>query len=243
MLFLCPIFTVMNPGNSFLFGPGLGPCHSVVPFEQGDRLLPLDLSAGNPALSDALLSDRPAFESYIMDTARQAGARYAIGGYAEHRSVYRISPVFDGEAAGEEPRRLHLGTDIWGPAHTPVMAPLDATVHSFAYNNRPGDYGTTIILSHHVNGRFFYSLYGHLNLAALSSVVEGQPIYAGQAFAAFGIPEENGGWPPHLHLQLILDIGDNRGDFPGVCRFSEKEKWLANSPDPDIILNMNRYIL
>lgn len=233
----------MTSASDIFSGSRIGPCHAVVPFENGDRLLALDLTAANPDLSDDLLFDRTAFEQYIIHKTRQAGARYAIGGYAEHRTVYRISPVFDGGEDGVEPRRLHLGTDIWGPAHTPVMAPLDARVHSFAFNNRPGDYGATIILRHQLEDLVFYSLYGHLNLAALGSIAEGQPIAAGQAFATFGVPEENGGWPPHLHLQIILNIGDHTGDYPGVCCFSEREKWLANSPDPDLLLNLNRYIL
>jgi hypothetical protein len=41
---------------------------------------------------------------------------------------------------------------------------------------------------------------------------------------------------------LILDIGEWKGDYPGVCKFSEKEKWIANSPDPDIILQLNQYL-
>lgn len=220
-----------------------GPFHPVVPLVPGDRLLALDLSAANPDLTDSLLSDLTAFTHYISERIRQSGARYAIGGYAEHRSVYRFSPVFDGNTDGEEPRRLHLGTDIWGAAGTPVMAPLDSWVHSFAFNNRPGDYGSTILLRHILNGYTFYSLYGHLNLGALEPLSAGRPIAAGEVFAALGNPDENGGWPPHLHFQLILDTGDWMGDYPGVCRFSEKEKWLSNCPDPELLLSMEKYIL
>jgi hypothetical protein len=35
---------------------------------------------------------------------------------------------------------------------------------------------------------------------------------------------------------------DWKGDYPGVCKFSEREKWLQNSPDPDLILQFNKYI-
>ena len=40
----------------------------------------------------------------------------------------------------------------------------------------------------------------------------------------------------------FIDIGEWKGDYPGVCKFSEKEKWIANSPDPDIILQLNQYL-
>jgi murein DD-endopeptidase MepM/ murein hydrolase activator NlpD len=150
--------------------------------------------------------------------------------------------VFDAPAGETEPRRLHLGTDIWGKPGTAVMAPADGIVHSFAFNNQLGDYGATIILSHRLDAFSFYTLYGHLSLNSLKNMQEGSYVERGEIFAAFGIPAENGQWPPHLHFQLIRDIGSWKGDYPGVCKISEKELWMANSPDPDLILQLNRYI-
>jgi len=122
------------------------------------------------------------------------------------------------------------------------MAPLDGVVHSFAFNNQAGDYGATIILSHQLSNRSFCTLYGHLSLNSLQNLQEGQAIRKGDVFAALGIPAENGQWPPHLHFQVIEDIEDRKGDYPGVCAFSQKEKWLANSPDPEIILQLEQYL-
>lgn len=204
--------------------------------------MPLDFTSRNTELHGEILSDTKIFTAWVEGKLKAAGARYGIGGYAEHRTVYSISKVFDAGKPDEEPRRLHLGTDIWGKPNTPVMAPLDGIVHSFAFNNRFGDYGATIILSHQLEGYTFYTLYGHLSLNSIKNLQEGNRMEKGDVFAEFGIPAENGSWPPHLHFQLILDIGEWKGDYPGVCRFSEKEKWLANSPDPDIILQMNQYI-
>ena len=59
---------------------------------------------------------------------------------------------------------------------------------------------------------------------------------AGQLIAHFGEPHENGHWPPHLHFQLIIDMEGNKGDYQGVCKFSERDKYLANCPDPGLIL-------
>ncbi len=50
--------------------------------------------------------------------------------------------------------------------------------------------------------------------------------------ARFGGPEENGHWPPHLHLQVVLDMGGWKGDYPGVCSDSELDFFLGNCPDP-----------
>ncbi|MGN6293598.1 MAG: peptidoglycan DD-metalloendopeptidase family protein [Chitinophagaceae bacterium] len=221
--------------GTLLFAP-------VVPFDPGtDKLLLLDFTGSNKSLTEDILKDTTKFSAYINDLLGSAGARYGIGGYNEHRTVYSRSKVFDAPVPGEEPRRLHLGTDIWGKPYTAIMAPLDGIVHSFAFNNQFGDYGATIILSHQVNGYTFYTLYGHLSLNSLKNLYEGQNIRKGQVFAEFGIPYENGHWPPHLHFQVILDMKNRKGDYPGVCKYSEKEEWLKNSPDPDTLLQLNRY--
>lgn len=213
--------------------------HPVVPFDkEHDRLLELDFTAANEELSVDILADTTAFTTYIDNKLSAAGAVYGIGGYAEHRTVYSISPVFDGANSADEPRRLHLGVDIWGKANTPVMAPLEGTIHSFAFNNRFGDYGATIILAHTIGAFDFYTLYGHLSHASISTIAEGDVIKSGQLFASFGIPAENGCWPPHLHFQLIIDMESKKGDYPGVCKYSEREQFLANCPDPNLILQM-----
>lgn len=217
-----------------------GDFHPVVPFEKGDRILLLDFTESNTELTDEITADTNRFMQYINDTLARAGALYGIGGYGENRTVYRHSEIFDGKE-GEEPRRLHLGTDIWGKPHTKVVAPLDGIVHSFAFNNAFGDYGATIILTHNLDGYTFHTLYGHLSLNSLKNLYEGAVVRKGDVFCEFGIPFENGQWPPHLHFQVINDIDGKKGDYPGVCALSEKEKYMANCPDPDLLLNMMQY--
>jgi len=226
--------------NDQIFKTRLPAVFPVVPFDQQDRLLLMDLTEANTALTAEIIGDTELFAAYIDQQLAGAEARYGIGGYAEHRTVYSRSRVFD-DPAGAEPRRLHLGTDIWGRSGTPVSAPVDATVHSVAFNDHYGDYGATIILLHELADWHFHSLYGHLSLKDLDGLYPGKKIAAGEAFAHFGEPWENGHWPPHLHFQLILDMEGQKGDYPGVCKFSEREKYLANCPDPDSILDMMQY--
>ena len=217
--------------------------HPVVPFDpQEDTLVKLDFSIDNKALDNTIFSRLDLFSQYVDERLKEHHARYGIGGYGEHRGVYSMSRVFDAEQEGDEPRRFHLGLDIWGAAGTPVSAPLGGMVHSLAYNDSPGDYGATIVLLHQMDGIPFYSLYGHLSLQDLV-LAEGTYINRGQPFAQFGKPEENGHWPPHLHLQVIFDMEMRKGDYPGVCRFSEREKYLANCPDPDLLVNLNQFVL
>ena len=210
---------------------------AVVPFNNDDKLLLMDFTEANQELSDEILANTELFTSWINNKISKSNARYGIGGYNEHRTVYRRSAVFD---TGDEmePRRLHLGIDIWGKPYTKVMAPLDGIVHSFAFNNAFGDYGATIILTHQMDGKTFHTLYGHLSLNSIKNIQEGETIRKGDVFAEFGIPVENGHWPPHLHFQIVIDMDRSKGDYPGVCKFSERESYLGNCPDPDLILKM-----
>ena len=210
----------------------------VVPFDRSqDKLLLLDFTDRNPELTSEVLNDTEMYTQYVNRKLHEAGARYGIGGYGEHRTIYSRSRVFD-SPPGEEPRRLHLGMDIWGHPYTKVMAPLNGVVHSFAFNNDFGDFGATIVLSHQLDGFVFHTLYGHLSLNSIKNLQEGDTVMGGDVIGDFGIPFENGHWPPHLHFQVVIDMQDKKGDYPGVCRFSEKETYMANCPDPDIILQM-----
>ena len=214
----------------------------VVPFiPEVDGLVQPDLSASNADLTPAIMKDIFLFSEWFDNLREKSRALYAIGGYAEHRTVYANSSVFDGDADRPD-RRFHLGVDIWGEALTPVMSPLPAKVHSKAFNDRKGDYGATVILEHDLEGKTFFTLYGHLSKGLLDKLYVGKDLEPGEAFAEFGLPAENGNWPPHLHFQIIDELGDRAGDYPGVCAFEEKDKWLHNSPDPDLILQMRKYL-
>jgi len=215
--------------------------HQVVPFNpEKEKLLQMDFTISNKDLTDEMVSDTRRFTDYVNQKLRSAGAKFAIGGYNELRELYSRSKVFDADS-GEEPRRLHLGTDIWGRPYTSVISPMDGIVHSFAFNNRFGDYGATLVLTHNIEGYPFHTLYGHLSLNSIKNFHEGTNVKKGDVIGEFGIPIENGQWPPHLHFQIIIDIGGWKGDYPGVCKYSEREKYLENCPDPDLILQMMAY--
>ncbi len=213
--------------------------HHVVDFDPAkEKLFPFNFTASNTTLGASEIADTKLFSDYIERTLKSNDAKYGIGGYKENRTLYRRSELF----AGEEARSLHLGIDIWGPAGTPVYAALGGMVHSFAYNDNFGDYGATIILLHQLETIAFHTLYGHLSLADISTLHEGAYINRGQVIGHFGKPEENGNWPPHLHFQIIHNLYLKDGDYPGVCKLSESEAYLANCPDADLILNMMKYV-
>ncbi|MPR35609.1 peptidoglycan DD-metalloendopeptidase family protein [Salmonirosea aquatica] len=196
----------------------------------------LDFTAANVDLPTLDLTDTDAFSAYVFGTLLEDSRYVGVGGYDEHRVIYRRSAHFGDYA--EEGRCIHLGVDIWADALTPVYAPLPGVVHSVAFNDNFGDYGPTIILRHELDGMAFHTLYGHLTLDSLQEIAEGNEIQAGQHIAAIGNYPENGHWPPHLHFQLITDLGDYRGDYPGVASLADRGTYLANCPDPNLILRI-----
>ncbi|TFF36509.1 peptidoglycan DD-metalloendopeptidase family protein [Mucilaginibacter psychrotolerans] len=213
----------------------------VVDFDTGmDQLFPLDLTATNTELYPDIVADTDAFSRYIDKKLLEHNCRYAIGGYMEHRTIYARSAHFD---TADEPRRLHMGVDIWGDAGTAIYSPLEGIIHSFQDNDNFGDYGPTIILQHNLDGLTLYSLYGHLSRESLLGLAVGQQIEANQQIAALGNATENGHWPPHLHFQLMLDIADAKGDYPGVGKYSEKELLLQNIPNPALILKASGLLI
>ncbi len=226
--------------------------HPVVDFDTAtDKLLPIDLTAANEDLTSEIIDDTKKFSNYINQKLKDADAKFGIGGYAENRTIYSRSALFgeqvslkfgEGVSADMEPRRFHLGVDIWGPAGTPVYAFMGGMVHSVGYNNHFGDYGATMILSHQLDTHSFYTLYGHISLKDIYKVETGKYVNRGEIIAHFGQPYENGNWPPHLHFQIIINLELKEGDYPGVCRESDKNFYLNNCPDPDLILQLNKYL-
>ena len=187
----------------------------------------LDLSSSNQILQQTGL------QQYLHQTLPPNTVGY--GGYLENRDFYLDSTLFH-----EKKRTLHLGIDLWAPANTPIYAPLDGIIHSFQDNQQYLDYGPTILLQHTLpDGKSFYTLYGHLTQASLYNKIAGQRIKKGEHFAQIGHPDENGQWPPHLHLQWINDLEGFSGDYPGVVVPEDREKFEHNCPNPAALIGLS----
>lgn len=191
----------------------------------------LDFTAQNIELSKLDLESTPTFEKFVFDKIYGSGKAFGIGGYAEDRVIYNRSLHFK---VDEEPRTIHLGVDIWAKTGTPIFCPMSGRIHSFKNNSQFGDYGPTIILEHEVNDQKFYTLYGHLTLKSIENLIVGQTFLAGEVLCEIGNYPENGDWPPHLHFQIINEMGNYVGDYPGVCKKSERDYYLENCPNPAI---------
>ena len=180
----------------------------------------IDLSVGSPLVTgDPRDNEALPLSARIEALMARREANVGIGRYGEARLLYS-APLFSSpqDRYGEH-RTVHLGVDLFVPAGTAVLAPLDGVVHAVADNRAALDYGPVVILRHRTDaGDAFYTLYGHLSRASIEGLRPGQTIGAGATIAALGTPAENGGWPPHLHFQIVLDLLDLSTDFPGVCR-------------------------
>ena len=166
---------------------------------------------------------------------------YQIGRYDEHRPGMYTTEIFAGE------RDLHVGLDIGAPVDTEVFCFADGVIFSKGVNPEAGSYGPTIITQHELQLpisvgsneltelRKFWVLHGHLSTKSLDMVEVGDTVSRGQLIATIGDEHENGGWPPHIHIQISLaEPVDN--DLPGVVRLSERDEALETYPDPRLIV-------
>ena len=190
----------------------------------------VDLTATGPIWQRVTASH--SFADEIAQQAQSINAQIVIGRYAEQRFIYQDKDNF----ADSQHRTLHIGIDLGVAAASEIYAPLDGTIHSIANHQGDGDYGPTIILRHQLNGITFFTLYGHLTTASLLLHQVGDEIQGGEQFASVGTTQENGGWAPHLHLQIINDMGAYTDDFPGVVDPHEQAFYLNNCPNPNLIL-------
>ena len=202
--------------------------------------LVFDLGVGSLLLgADPNTSETPALAEKIFGEMKRGRVRVGVGRYNEARPLYRSVLFGNVENPVSERRTIHLGIDLFVESGTALRAPLDGVVHILANNAILQDYGPLVILRHETgDGDEFFTLYGHLTVQTLAGLKVGQRISRGQQFARVGTPEENGGWAPHVHFQIILDLLDLGADFPGVAYASQRAVWTSNSPDPNLLLGI-----
>ncbi|MFW9793237.1 MAG: aminotransferase class III-fold pyridoxal phosphate-dependent enzyme, partial [Candidatus Thorarchaeota archaeon] len=200
--------------------------------------LVIDLSIGSIDVdSPHHLADRLAFEEVISKQLSKAGVKIGIGRYNEPRLIYTGEQYL---SPGGESRTIHIATDLFVERGTPIFSVYDGVIHSFQDNGTPYDNGPTIVIEHKtdLDGPPFHVLYSHLDLDSLSGLFAGKDVKKGEQIGRVGEYPENGGWPPHLHFQLIVDMMDQKGDLLGVAPPSKLDVWLSICPDPNLILQI-----
>jgi murein DD-endopeptidase MepM/ murein hydrolase activator NlpD len=201
-----------------------------------EEYMPLDLSTENSALDGVDITNAEVCQRHIDSILRENRAEVAYGGYLEQRNLYNGNGHF---LASEDKRNVHLGMDFWAKAGTGVRVPIAGRVHSFRNNDTSGDYGPTIVLEHILEGMKFHTLYGHLSVESLNGLFVGKEYGKGEILASLGTPDINVNYAPHLHFQIIEDMVDYKGDYPGVSTTKELEYFANNCPNPNFLLKVN----
>lgn len=178
-----------------------------------------------PALRDVI--DLPD-DAPVLDLSRgplAAAPPFWIGAWDEDRRGAYPQALFGGT------RTLHVGLDLGAPAGTPVRAHADGVVVFAGINPAPGDYGGVIVTRHADADGPYWALWGHLAHADARRWRPGDAVARGGVLACLGAPEENGGWAPHLHLQLAV-APPTTHDLPGVVDPAARADALRRYPDP-----------
>jgi len=154
---------------------------------------------------------------------------YSIGRYDELRpGMYETELFSDG-------RELHVGIDIGGPEGTPIHAFTKGIVHSFGVEKDAGGYGPVLVTKHVLSGREIFVLHGHLSNESITGITVGDTLDKGQIIGYMGSKEINGGWEPHVHIQISFEEPEGF-NMPGVVIPEQREGALELYPDPRLIL-------
>lgn len=198
-------------------------------YDESSDYSKVDLSKSYLEQINLNILDNSSLSEYLKKLSNIQNTPVLYGGYLEERALYNDKTHFQ---SGSKQRNIHLGVDFWADAGTEIAAPINGVVHSFANNSNLGNYGPTIILKHDLEDKTLYSLYGHLSLESLKNKEVGQQIDKGSVFASLGEEKINVGYVPHLHFQLIRDIEQYSGDYPGVCHKDELDFYKKNTINP-----------
>ncbi len=162
-----------------------------------------------------------------------------LGYYAEPRLIYTDLAFRNGPWKASNRRTVHLAVDVFMAAGTKIHAPMKATVEFSDDRKGHLDYGGMVILRHETTiGDVFYTLYGHLDPNSLSQLKVGQAVEKNEVFASLGVPEQNGGWSPHIHFQLAYSTDGMGDDWAGVADPDELYLWCNLCPNPAALLNL-----
>lgn len=189
---------------------------------------------GDPGHPMTVLSaaEKPdAAQKIWSDYCNENGIVLGIGPFGEKRTVY-TGEMFVSRFIADTRRICHLGLDLFLPAGAPVFTPLEAVVKSVEVEHEPLGYGCLIALEHSpADGPRFTSLWGHLAHEALSRLKPGDKLEAGALVGYMGAPAENGGWAPHLHLQISADTTLSATEILGVGEEAYLDVWAELFPD------------
>ncbi len=193
-----------------------------------EQYVNIDLSAETLNQYQINASNQDELKKYLLQIQKKASSSILCGGYLEKRNLYDDKSLF----SEKDRRNIHLGLDFWAPAGTGIRCPKNGQVVVSHYHQEAGNYGGTIILKHATKTGYYYSLYGHLSKFSLVQNKLGEKVQEGKVFCWLGAEDENGGYEPHLHFQLMRSFDETQTDYPGVSSLSQLSIHQKNSINP-----------
>lgn len=192
-----------------------------------------DFPVGDLSVGGAIMPEDPfALTKAEAATLGHPGERW-LGRWGEPRLIY-TDPAFCGPTRSDSRRTVHLAVDLFAPAGTALHAPLAGVVVRAGSEDGAQGYGGLVVLRHETPAGEVFTLWGHL-AGSCARLAPGQKIAGGEIFAHIGEIRENGGWAPHLHLQM--GFADDP-DWNGVADADDRAFQLARFPNPAALLGI-----
>lgn len=175
------------------------------------------------------LLDPRVSDEMVQAVHRAYGVLFTYGGWLEDRSVKLKGTYLD--ASGNY---VHLGIDVNVPAGTLVaLDHIGEVVHISDDHPEEGGWGPRVIVR--LLEKPVYLVYGHLDYLICHV---GDILTPNMIFAECGSSVRNGGWFPHVHVQVIpayryekLALNDFR-DLDGYGHPSDIDRLARENPDP-----------
>lgn len=191
---------------------------------RGFAHLPMDAVARHlvesPIYQEMRKSDPVAFQAAC---AGCLGLTTPYGGWMENRSHFLAGTYLDNEK-----KYLHLGVDIWVKEGTAVVAPVCLDfVGTYFDPDDSGGWGGVVLAQDPRNPSLTF-LFAHLSSMGMAS----GDLSQGQLIGRVASTQYNGGWHPHLHIQVI-------DEWATKDRWPELHKAITKrNPSPREILSI-----
>lgn len=144
-------------------------------------------------------ADAKACTEWNLAILKKYNADYSYGGFLEDRSN-----VWQNTYLKENGTFIHLGVDYFVPTGTNVSLPRPGKlIHIMDDKDQNWGWGRrlTFRLETNKNEKPIVLIYGHL--ASDITCALGKNYEQGHIVGRIGTIEENGGWFPHLHVQIM----------------------------------------
>lgn len=152
------------------------------------------LAGQSSSMTNPLL-DSTVCQQFIDDYHQRAGTQFSFGGWLEDRSNFLLGSYLD-----KEQRYTHLGVDFNVPAGTRVAVNRSCKVIRID-DDFPEEHGWGVRVIVRDLASDSMIIYAHLDRRILVAVDD--EIEPGTVIGFVGTPLHNGGWFPHLHVQVV----------------------------------------